>query len=421
MKRAFCWLITCLLCLAGCQGGPHHAAAPGAGGGCGMPETGLTDSSGTQVINPPKFAAGAPKSQLLPQQPGLPAPAYTGYPGDGYTRPGNIPQFMQPGGGDCTPLPLSTFGPWRPPGIGGTWPPDEYICDGGGSPQTTVHADFTIEGMKPEDAIGHFDTIDGKTIVQPTNKVCIYAPRFAAVRKVDLPFGGEQLQGPNKILLGQAPHQADEANLAVTAMQPVEAQGAIEDLRGIALERRQPGITVYNRVVFGTVESPLKPYEDFLYIRSGVLQEEDKPILAQRIQAAIQWTGDQAVQVEINGRRATPLVKHEKAAEVYEVNVPNHPKLQICKIASTDSAKPGDIVYFTIRFDNVGDQKMGNVTVADNLTARLEYVPGSSESSLKTEFSSQPNEVGSQFLRWEIIDPLATGQGGIIRFQCKVR
>ena len=36
-----------------------------------------------------KFAAGAPKSQLLPQQPGLPMTAYSGDPGDGYTRPGN--------------------------------------------------------------------------------------------------------------------------------------------------------------------------------------------------------------------------------------------------------------------------------------------------------------------------------------------
>ena len=401
-------LLAALLCLAGCQAPQPHGPIP-------------TDVGGPTMPPGPKFAAGAPKTPLLPQQPGLPMPAYTGYPGDGYTRPGNIPEFMQGEGGDCTPLPTATFGPWRPPGIGGTWPPDEYICDGGGSPQTVIRTDWTIEGLKPEETIGHFDTIDGRTIVEPTNKVCLYAPRFAAVRKVDTPFGGDQIEGANKIALGQHVHQADEANLAVTAMQPIEPVGAIEDQRGIAWVRQQPPIDLSNRVGFGTVQDRVKPYEDFLYIRSGVLQEEEKPILAQRIQAAIQWTGDQAVQVALNGRRATPVISTEHAVEVYEVDVPNHPRLQICKIASTDNAKPGETVDFTIRFDNVGDQKMGNVTIVDNLTTRLEYVPGSERTSLKTEFATQANEVGSLVLRWEILDPLAPGQGGVIRFQCKVR
>ena len=406
-------LLFSVAALAGCQAPQQHGPVPTEAGGL---------VGGPAMPMGPKFAAGGPKSPLLPQQPGLPETAFTGYAGDGYARPGNVPEFMQQeGGGDCTPLPTATFGPWRPPGIGGTWPPDEYICDGGGSPQTVVHSDFRIEGLKPEDTIGHFDTIDGRTIVEPTNKVCIYAPRFAAVRKVNTPFGGKQYEGANGIDLREQLHQADEANLATTAMQPVEPVGAIEDNRGIALVREQPGIDLSNRVGFGTVQGRVKPYEDFLYIRSGVMLEEDKPVIAQRIQAAIKWTSDQAVQVTVEGRRATPVTGDQRANAVFEVDVPNHPRLQICKIASTDNARPGETVDFTIRFDNVGDQKMGNVTIVNNLTTRLEYVPGSSQSSIKTLFSTQPNEVGSLVLRWEIPEPLAAGQGGIIRFQCKVR
>ena len=228
-------------------------------------------------------------------------------------------------------------------------------------------------------------------------------------------------KAPNGVALGQKLHQADEANPALTAMQPVEPVGAIEDNRGVALVRRQPGIDLSNRVGFGTVQSRLKPYEDFLFIRTGVMLEEDKPVIAQRIQAAIKWTSDQAVQVTLNGRRATPVSGDQRANAVFEVDVPNHPRLQICKIASTDNARPGETVDFTLRFDNVGDQKMGNVTIVNNLTTRLEYVPHSSESSVKTEFSTQANEVGSLVLRWELPAPLAPGQGGIIRFQCKVR
>ncbi len=61
----------------------------------------------------------------------LPREAFSGYPGDGYTRPGPMPWYAQPEGECGPPLPLSTFGPWRPSGISCPWPADEYICDGG--------------------------------------------------------------------------------------------------------------------------------------------------------------------------------------------------------------------------------------------------------------------------------------------------
>ncbi|HEV2973318.1 MAG TPA: hypothetical protein VGY55_25345 [Pirellulales bacterium] len=412
MKLRRFQIVIALLCLAGCQAPQSHGPIP----------TGAGDAMAVGAPLPvgPKFAAGAPKSQLQPQQPGLPTTAFTGYPGDGYTQPGNVPEFMQQAG-DCTPLPTATFGPWRPPGIGGTWPPDEYICDGGGSPQTVVRSDWRIEGLKPEETIAHFDTIDGRTVVEPTNKVCLYAPRFAAVRKVDTPFDGHQLEEASGIAIREGLHQANEANLARSAMQPLEPIGAIEDKQSIALVKQQPGIDLSNRIGAGAVQDRVRPYEDFLYIRSGVMQDEEKPVLAQRIQAAITWTSDRGVQVTLSGRRATPVIGDQRASAVYEVDVPNHPRLQICKIASTDNAQPGETVDFTIRFDNVGDQKMGNVTIVDNLTTRLEYVPDSEQSSAKTTFSTQPNEVGSLVLRWEITDPLAPGQGGVIRFQCKVR
>ncbi len=318
-------------------------------------------------------------------------------------------------------MPLATFGQWRPPGIGGTWPPDEYICDGGGSPQIKVRNDFTIEGLKPEETIGHFDTIDGRTIVEPTNKVCIYAPRFAAVRRVDTPFSGNEFEGLNKAVVKQQPNQAAEPNPALTTMQPVQPIGEIASRPLLALVDEQKGVQLGGEMLVASMQDRWKPYENFTYIRTGTMQEEDKPVIAQRVQAAITWTNNQAVQVTIDGRRATAVRGDQRAEALFEVDVPNHPRLQICKVASTDNAKPGETVDFTIRFDNVGDQKMGNVTIVDNLTTRLEYVPGSAKTSLKAGFSVQSNEVGSLVLRWEIADPLKPGDGGVVRFQCKVR
>jgi uncharacterized repeat protein (TIGR01451 family) len=107
---------------------------------------------------------------------------------------------------------------------------------------------------------------------------------------------------------------------------------------------------------------------------------------------------------------------------VYKYELPEgKSRLRIVKIADKQNAKPGDIVDFTIRFDNVGDQTIGNVTVIDNLSGRLEYVEDSQECSVKADFFTQPNDGESLALRWEIIDPMKVGDGGVVRFKCRVR
>ena len=89
-------------------------------------------------------------------------------------------------------------------------------------------------------------------------------------------------------------------------------------------------------------------------------------------------------------------------------------------VASTQTAQPGEFIDFTLRFDNVGDQPLGNIVLIDNLTTRLEYVADSAQSSVKAEFAAQGNEGESLVLRWEITDPIEPGEGGIVRFRCRV-
>ncbi|MCE9547250.1 MAG: DUF11 domain-containing protein, partial [Planctomycetia bacterium] len=66
-------------------------------------------------------------------------------------------------------------------------------------------------------------------------------------------------------------------------------------------------------------------------------------------------------------------------------------------------------------------EPIGNVTIVDNLTTRLEYVPDSATSSRKATFSTQDNDVDSLVLRWEISEPLQPGEGGTLRFKCRLR
>jgi uncharacterized repeat protein (TIGR01451 family) len=125
--------------------------------------------------------------------------------------------------------------------------------------------------------------------------------------------------------------------------------------------------------------------------------------------------------VIIDGQDAGVVTGDQRADAVFVVDTPGQDKLRVIKVASTPVARPGDIVDFTIRFDNLGDRVIGNVTIIDNLTPRLEYVPDSAQASLKGNFVTEPNEAGSLVLRWEVEDPLPAGSGGVVRFRCRVR
>lgn len=320
------------------------------------------------------------------------------------------------------PLPQGIVTPWAPPGIAGPWPHDEYLEDGGDRDvQVTVAPDFQVGGLDLEDTVIHYDTIDGRTIVKPTNKVCIYAPRFGAVRKVTSVYENEQRD--NLVEAGQPvkPARHDEKLLATTAVQPLQPRGEI-GARQISIERlRQPAGRVSQRLLALGVEGAMKAYEDFSIIRCGILQEDEKPRLAIHTDAAIVWTDNKAVQVVLEGQEAKVAASDQRVQTTFRADTPNNPCLRVYKVASTNMARPGDTVDFTIRFDNVGDQAIGNVTLVDNLTTRLEYIEGSAQASRPADFSADRNEGDSLVLRWEFIDPLPAGAGGLVRFHCRVR
>ena len=65
-------------------------------------------------------------------------------------------------------------------------PRDEYLCDGGDQGEPAgVGEGGNIKGIDPRDAVIRFDIGLGDRVkprVLPTNRVCVYAPRFAEVR-----------------------------------------------------------------------------------------------------------------------------------------------------------------------------------------------------------------------------------------------
>ena len=170
------------------------------------------------------------------------------------------------------------------------------------------------------------------------------------------------------------------------------------------------------------VENALLPYANLAVIRTGKFDSAEMARLARGTTAAITWSSDQAVQVILDRATASAVVSDRKVDTLFSVDQPPaHPKLRIIKVASTPFAEVGDTVDFTLRFDNVGNQVIGNVVILDSLTTRLGYVDGTAQSSLAAAFSTQKNEGGSLVLRWELAQPLEPGKGGILHFTCRVR
>jgi uncharacterized repeat protein (TIGR01451 family) len=320
------------------------------------------------------------------------------------------------------PIPVCNVPSWSPPGIAGPWPHDEYLLDGGDRDvQANVNAEGQVQGMELDDTVAVYDTYDGRTCIEPSNRVCLYAPRFAAVRKVATVIQSEQLDQPIGARLPLKPGLHQDGQLATTAIQPLEPMGEI-GRKQPSIERVGEGaVPAASRQPIAAMAMGFSPHEDFLLMRQGIFQDSEKARLMEAIDAAITWSHDKAVQVVLDGRQAVAMSNEEKAQVTYRVDVPNHPCLRVIKTASTKVAKPGDIVDFTIRFDNTGDQAIEHVALIDNLTTRLEYVDGSAQSSRKAEFCTEVNEGDSLVLRWDFTEPLPAGAGGLVRFHCRVR
>ncbi len=317
-----------------------------------------------------------------------------------------------PGCGPCTSGGCSTPGPG---------PRDEYLCDGGDYGfAASVREDWQIDGLEQEDTVAHYDSVDGQTFVTPSNRVCIYAPRFGVVRRVVDLHEYARIEMPSGATDTMVLAKIDENETATTTLARLEPTIHRAEAPPSFLRERQRVGELDRDLHVGEFDGSLAPYANLQVIRIGTISNEEKAQVAQSRLAAFTWAGDQAVQISIDSRSAQAAVGQRQAGVVYHQEDPTKPSLRLIKLASTGAAKPGDEIEFTLRFDNLGSQVMGNVTIVDHLTTRLRYVPDSAKSSVEADFSAEPNAKGSIVLRWEITEPIEAGKGGILQFKCKV-
>ena len=74
--------------------------------------------------------------------------------------------------------------------------PQEFLCDGGDHPpKAHLLKNDTVAGLQPEDTVVHYTTEAGDILFQPSNRACLYSPRFASVRKITAAVAGEKAIG----------------------------------------------------------------------------------------------------------------------------------------------------------------------------------------------------------------------------------
>ena len=319
------------------------------------------------------------------------------------------------------------YGPTKPrwvaPDLIAPPPPGEYICDGGDRERPVlVETDWTVRGLDQEDTVVHYDTVNGETHVEASNRECIYAPRFAAVRKI---YGIVQSERHQKAAGYDTPTRLQihgEVQNLNSVDKRLQASRHLGTDTPITFRERTQTRRVDDARQLVLTQHAFQPFEDFNVLRTGRHLNSEKARLSAKTLDARQWMTTQMVQVTVKDLTAVEAAGDVSMESVYTYELPKgKARVRVIKVASKHDAKPNDEVEFSIRFDNVGDQPVGNVTVIDSLTTRLEYVEGSQSCSLKAEFKTAENDGQSLVLRWEITDPVEVGKGGLIRFKCRVR
>ena len=309
--------------------------------------------------------------------------------------------------------------PTQQPAVG---PSDEYLCDGGDfQTPAGVGYDWQIRGLEQEDTIAHYDTKDGRVIVSPSNRVCIYAPRFGAVRRVENLVINQSRVGPGGIIDEVALSSAGRVDIATSAVEQKAPIASLGDQPANLFRSRLQAGGVQTRVGAADLENILAPQLNLMVVRLGIIDNAEKPRLAKALVAANTWASDVSAQVVVDGKQVQQQIGRTQCGEIFGLEEPDSPRIRLIKLASTNAAQLGEEVEFTLRFDNVGDQPIGNVTIVDNLATRLVYVDDSAKATVDANFTAEPNDGGSQVLRWEITQPLKPGEGGVLRFKARVR
>ncbi|NND96082.1 MAG: DUF11 domain-containing protein [Pirellulaceae bacterium] len=300
--------------------------------------------------------------------------------------------------------------------------PQEFICDGGDNPpEAKLTQTDQIVGLQPEDTVVHYTSDAGDIEFQASNRVCVYSPRFASIRKVTQAIAGEKVVGSSLVDRPVGPGRF-EVDLGGLVMQDSLELGHADVARGLdSLRDRNRGVRVEGDWAPVSSSNVLDVLATISNLQTGEMADEQIALLQEGANAAVAWTIGESVEVAVEDMRA-PVITRDQTLDAFTVyEFPDAGRLRIVKMADKEHAPSGDEVGFAIRVQNVGDSAVNQVVITDNLITRMEYVPDSQESDREVEFTTHANSGQSLRLQWELKEPLKVGESLLIEFRCKVR
>ncbi|MEL6109662.1 MAG: DUF11 domain-containing protein, partial [Planctomycetota bacterium] len=275
--------------------------------------------------------------------------------------------------------------------------------------------------LEPADAIVHYTTEAGNIHLQASNRVCVYSPRFGAVRQVSSAAGGERTVALQGIAKPVGPNGLGLNQPSLAVGESIELGHADVARRVDAMRDRNRGVPVDGIVGPVIAEDALAILATLDFTSLGQMGEAQIAVLREGAIAARTWMVRDAVEVMFKGLKLPVLTRDQSVEAFVEYDFPDEGRLKIIKVADKSTAELGDEIHFAIHIQNVGDSPVSDIEIADSLVTRLEYVEDSQKCDRDAEFSIRGNEAGSVRMSWKLTERLAVGESAKIEFTCKVR
>ncbi|MGL6225766.1 MAG: hypothetical protein ACRC10_03960 [Thermoguttaceae bacterium] len=300
----------------------------------------------------------------------------------------------------------------------------EYIFDGGDrGKRAAFRQDSIVSGIESQDTVIAFESQNGQKMVQPSNRVALYSPRFGSIRQVVSVSVNEQ-----KMVAS-----ATSTQIPTQHNRGIQMLGATGQESGTNYTRNRIQLDGMRGRTVRSSFSSQNSLDEYKQTQSAIsysnlLQQSqfDQSAQLSMMQGKMNtqsWSGTEGVLIRVGSITLKEMTMQESPQVLYAIDdsAAFQEGIRFLKVASTDSAVPGEIVEFTLRFENTGNTDLEQITIIDSLTSRLEFLPDSARSSQPARFYVEPNEAGSFLLRWDLTAPLPPHEFGVITFQCRVR
>ena len=210
---------------------------------------------------------------------------------------------------------------------------DEFVCDGGDRDlKVVLQVGDKVVGLDSEDTIGHFSTSDGKLLVSESNRVCIYSPRFASVRKVWQAVSTHGLQSMARFHDRTIPNKFVETDSAEYTKQSIRLQQNRATKAAAQFRDQTRGLMVDNTTQLKAFDNHFGMHENFQIMRIGKMEMTDTAKLYRAVQAARAWQDNLEVQAILESTE----IKVTRNVQTVEVGThikrpDNRPHLRIHK------------------------------------------------------------------------------------------